>query len=105
MKQQHLFRLYLSRNNHLSGQSQLIAMPLDLPVGEAGNTFEETIHLISNDPDKPTTDLKIKVEYTEDALKPELADFSTTPPVLKKESVVQLYKSPLMPVRQQGKEV
>ncbi|OQA09813.1 MAG: Endo-1,4-beta-xylanase A precursor [Firmicutes bacterium ADurb.Bin373] len=58
-------------------------MPLDLPVGEAGNTFEETIHLISNDPDKPTTDLKIKVEYTEDALKPELADFSTTPPGFK----------------------
>lgn len=75
--------LFIKEYTIYPGQSQLIAMPLDLPVGEAGNTFEETIHLISNDPDKPTTDLKIKVEYTEDALKPELAAFSTTPPGFK----------------------
>ncbi|MDD4239033.1 MAG: hypothetical protein PHT62_10845, partial [Desulfotomaculaceae bacterium] len=71
--------LFIKEYTIYPGQNQLIAMPLDLPVGEAGNTFEETINLISSDPDKPTTDLTIKVEYTENALKPELASFTTTP--------------------------
>lgn len=71
--------LFIKEYTIYPGQNQLIAMPLDLPVGEAGNTFEETINLISNDPDKPTTNLTINVEYTEYALNPELASFSTTP--------------------------
>ena len=60
------------------GQNQLIAIPLILP-GEAEDILEETINLQTNDPVKPTTNLTISVEYTEDDLKPELASFSTTP--------------------------
>jgi hypothetical protein len=76
--------LFIKEYTIYPGQNQLIAMPLDLPIGEAGNTFEEIINLISNDPDKPTTNLTIKVEYTEDALKPGLASFTTTPSDLSK---------------------
>jgi uncharacterized repeat protein (TIGR02543 family) len=71
--------LFIKEYTIYPGQNQLIAMPLDLPIGEAGNTFEETVNLESNDPDNPTTNLTIKINYVEDALKPELASFSTTP--------------------------
>ena len=76
--------LFIKEYTIYPSQNQVIAMPLDLPIGEAGNTFEETISLISNDPDQPTTNLTIKIEYLENALKPDLASFSTTPSDLSK---------------------
>ncbi|MGI6066739.1 MAG: InlB B-repeat-containing protein, partial [Bacillota bacterium] len=70
--------LFIKEYTIYPGQNQLIAMPLILP-GEAEDILEETINLQTNDIDKPMTNLTIKIEYTEDALKPELASFSTTP--------------------------
>lgn len=70
--------LFIKEYTIYPGQNQLIAIPLILP-GESEDILEETINLITNDPDKPTTNLTINVEYTEDTLKPELASFSTTP--------------------------
>lgn len=60
------------------GQNQVIAIPLILP-GDAASILEDTIGLQTNEPGNPITNLTIKVEYTEDALKPELASFSTNP--------------------------
>ncbi|MEN6328221.1 MAG: CFI-box-CTERM domain-containing protein [Syntrophomonas sp.] len=70
--------LFIREYTIYPGQNQVIAILLILP-GEAESILEDTINLLTNAPDKQTTNLTIKVEYTEDAFKPELALFSTTP--------------------------
>lgn len=70
--------LFIKEYTLYPDQNQMIAIPLILP-GEAEDILKETINLQTNDSDKPTTNLIINVEYTEEALKPELASFSTTP--------------------------
>ncbi|NLL18759.1 MAG: leucine-rich repeat protein, partial [Clostridia bacterium] len=70
--------LFVQEYTVYPGQKQWIAVPLILP-GETEESLTETIDLQTNDPDQPTTNLGITVEYSDEDLKPELASFSITP--------------------------
>lgn len=70
--------LFIREYTIYPGQKQWIAIPLILP-GETEASLAEVIDLQTNDPDQPTTNLIINVEYSEEDLKPELASFTITP--------------------------
>ncbi|MGR6837030.1 InlB B-repeat-containing protein [Syntrophomonas erecta] len=70
--------LFIREYTIYPGQKQLIAIPLILP-GETEASLAEVIDLQTNDPDQPTTNLTINVEYSDEDLKPDLATLATTP--------------------------